>query len=231
MRHQQFRECRSGANERGRAKGGAHVSDETLDDLLGEPFRLQERSLQVAAEAAWIHRLWVDSQPGIYDPIVLGRILRGQTLDAATYVGIQQARAALLPALDARMAGLDALLLPTVPVLAPRIDAVQSEEVFLRTNALLLREQFFIRGAISARRLALQKFGAEETKQAEQSPAPQPAPAAPVAADVGKSAGNLEWLGLDKESHLDRALRSLVDDENIQMLEIFWRSVPVLKVD
>ena len=34
---------------------------------------------------------------------------------------------------------LDALLLPTVPLLAPRIDAVQNEEVFLRTNALLLR--------------------------------------------------------------------------------------------
>jgi aspartyl-tRNA(Asn)/glutamyl-tRNA(Gln) amidotransferase subunit A len=121
------------------AGAGAHVSDETLDDLLGEPFRLQERGTLVAAEAAWIHRRWVDSQPGAYDPIVLGRIRRGQALDAATYVGIQQARAALLPALDARMAGLDALLLPTVPLLAPRIDAVQDEEVFLRTNALLLR--------------------------------------------------------------------------------------------
>lgn len=121
------------------AKAGAHVSNETLDDLLGEPFRLQERGTLVAAEAAWIHRHWVDSQPGAYDPIVLGRIRRGQTLDAASYVGIQQARAALLPALDARMAGLDALLLPTVPLLAPRIDAVQTEEAFLRTNALLLR--------------------------------------------------------------------------------------------
>jgi aspartyl-tRNA(Asn)/glutamyl-tRNA(Gln) amidotransferase subunit A len=121
------------------AKAGANVSNETLDDLLGEPFRLQERGTLVAAEAAWIHRRWVDSQPDIYDPIVLGRIRRGQTLDAASYVGIQQARAALLPALDARMAGLDALLLPTVPLLAPRIDTVQNEEVFLRTNALLLR--------------------------------------------------------------------------------------------
>ncbi|MDP1567743.1 MAG: amidase family protein, partial [Polaromonas sp.] len=47
--------------------------------------------------------------------------------------------AALLPALDARMAKLDALLLPTVPLLAPRIEDVQGEDVFLRTNALLLR--------------------------------------------------------------------------------------------
>ena len=121
------------------AGAGAQMSDESLDDLLGEPFRLQERGTLVAAEAAWIHRNWVDTRPEAYDPIVLGRIRRGQTLDAATYVGIQQARNALMPALDARITKLDALVLPTLPLLAPRIDAVQAEDVFLRTNALLLR--------------------------------------------------------------------------------------------
>jgi aspartyl-tRNA(Asn)/glutamyl-tRNA(Gln) amidotransferase subunit A len=118
---------------------GATVSNESLDDLLGEPFRLQERGTLVAAEAAWIHRDGVATRPEVYDPIVLGRIRRGQTLDAAAYVGIQQARAALLPALDARMAHLDALVLPTVPLLAPHIADVSGEEVFLRINALLLR--------------------------------------------------------------------------------------------
>ncbi len=118
---------------------GATVRNETLDDLLGEPFRLQEGGTLVAAEAAWIHRHGVATRPEAYDPIVLGRIRRGQTLNAASYVGIQQARAALMPALDARMAGLDALLLPTVPLLAPRITEVQDEDAFLRINALLLR--------------------------------------------------------------------------------------------
>ena len=121
------------------ANAGATVSNESLDDLLGEPFRLQERGTLVAAEAAWIHRDGVAARPEAYDPIVLGRIRRGQTLDAASYVGIQQARAALLPALDARLAHLDALVLPTVPLLAPLIADVQDEDVFLRTNALLLR--------------------------------------------------------------------------------------------
>ncbi|HYW55385.1 MAG TPA: amidase [Polaromonas sp.] len=123
----------------GLADAGAKVSNEALDDLLGEPFRLQERGTLVAAEAAWIHRDWMDTRASEYDPMVLGRIRRGQTLDAAAYVGILQARAALLPALDARMADLDALLLPTVPILAPRMDEVQAEDAFLRTNALLLR--------------------------------------------------------------------------------------------
>lgn len=121
------------------AGAGAQLSDEDLDDLLGEPFHQQKRGTLVAAEAAWIHRDWLDSRPDDYDPIVLGRIRRGQAMDAATYVGIQQARAALLPALDARMTAFDALVLPTVPVLAPPIEAVRSEEAFLRINALLLR--------------------------------------------------------------------------------------------
>jgi aspartyl-tRNA(Asn)/glutamyl-tRNA(Gln) amidotransferase subunit A len=121
------------------AQAGALVSNESLDGLLGEPFRLQERGTLVAAEAAWIHRDGVASRPEVYDPIVLGRIRRGQALDAATYVGIQQARAALLPALDARLANLDALVLPTVPLLAPHIADVSGEGVFLPTNALLLR--------------------------------------------------------------------------------------------
>jgi aspartyl-tRNA(Asn)/glutamyl-tRNA(Gln) amidotransferase subunit A len=121
------------------AQAGALVSNESLDGLLGEPFRLQERGTLVAAEAAWIHRDGAATRPEVYDPIVLGRIRRGQALDAATYVGIQQARAALLPALDARLANLDALVLPTVPLLAPHIADVSGEDVFLRTNALLLR--------------------------------------------------------------------------------------------
>jgi aspartyl-tRNA(Asn)/glutamyl-tRNA(Gln) amidotransferase subunit A len=139
---------------------GAQVRDEALDDLLGEPFRLQERGTLVAAEAAWIHRHWADTRGGEYDPIVLGRIRRGQALDAASYVGIQQARAALMPALDVRMRGLDALLLPTVPLLAPRMDDVQDPEAFLRTNALLLRNpsvfNFFDLPALS---LPLQRKG------------------------------------------------------------------------
>jgi aspartyl-tRNA(Asn)/glutamyl-tRNA(Gln) amidotransferase subunit A len=121
------------------AAAGAEVRDQALDDLLGEPFRLQERGALVAAEAAWIHRDGVDSRPDAYDPMVLGRIRRGRTLDAATYVGIQQGRAALLPAIDARLAQLDALVLPTVALLAPHIAEVQTEDAFLRVNALLLR--------------------------------------------------------------------------------------------
>lgn len=121
------------------ADAGAKVSDETLDTILAEPFRLQERGPLVSAEAAWVHRAWTESKAQAYDPRVLNRIRRGQTMDAVSYVGIMQGRAALMPALDARMAELDALVLPTVPLLAPRIDALQSDDAFFSANALMLR--------------------------------------------------------------------------------------------
>src|SRR5690606_22645240 len=79
------------------------------------------------------------TQAAAYDPLVLGRIRKGQALDAASYVTILRARQALQASLDHRLADLDALVLPTVPLLAPRIDAVQDESAFTRVNALLLR--------------------------------------------------------------------------------------------
>jgi aspartyl-tRNA(Asn)/glutamyl-tRNA(Gln) amidotransferase subunit A len=121
------------------SESGAEIRDEALDDLLGELFRLQERGTMIAAEAAWIHQATVATQADAYDPIVLSRIRKGQTIDAASYVGMRQARAALLPQLDARLVDLDVLVLPTVPVLAPRIADVETEEAFMKLNGLLLR--------------------------------------------------------------------------------------------
>jgi aspartyl-tRNA(Asn)/glutamyl-tRNA(Gln) amidotransferase subunit A len=118
---------------------GARVSDEALDDLLGEPFRLQENGALVAAEAASVHQRPAKERPEAYDPNVLARIRGGEAMSAADYIGLLQARAQLLPRMDARLADFDVLLLPTVPMLAPRIDALSKEVAFRRTNLLLLR--------------------------------------------------------------------------------------------
>jgi len=119
---------------------GACVSEASHDDLLAQPFQLQARGTLVAAEAAHIHAGWLDTPAAdAVDPLVRSRILRGRELDAATYVGILQARAALMRAIDERIAGVDALMLPTVPIVAPRLAEVAAPEDFLRINALVLR--------------------------------------------------------------------------------------------
>lgn len=120
-------------------QAGAAVQDVDWDDLLEQPFALQGKGTLIAAEAAHIHQQHVAECADQFDPLVLARIRKGMQLDAASYVGIQQARQALLPQLDARMAQWDALLLPTVAITAPRIEDLTEETAFNAANALVLR--------------------------------------------------------------------------------------------
>ncbi|WP_159911094.1 amidase [Pantoea sp. 18069] len=118
----------------------ARVSDVALDELLGAPFRLQEKGTLIAAEAAHIHgALLAAGKESELDALVLSRVRRGETIAASHYVAVQQARAQLLPALDAAIADFDILLLPTVPVIAPSIASLDDEDMFHRTNMLVLR--------------------------------------------------------------------------------------------
>lgn len=118
----------------------ALVQDVDLEDWISAPFRLQEQGTLIAAEAAHIHQdLLAEGKAEQLDPLVLSRIRRGETISAAHYVGVQQARAQLLPQLDAAMADFDLLALPTVPLLAPTIESLSDEARFHATNVLMLR--------------------------------------------------------------------------------------------
>lgn len=118
----------------------ARVTDVALDEWLAAPFRLQENGTLIAAEAAHIHgALLAAGKENALDALVLSRIRRGETIAAAHYVGVQQARAQLQPQLDAAIADFDILALPTVPMLAPTIASLADEESFHRTNMLVLR--------------------------------------------------------------------------------------------
>lgn len=121
------------------AAAGARIRDLALDDWMGAPFRLQEQGTLIAAEAAHIHADVLACHPETLDPLVLGRIRRGQTISAAHYVGVQQARAQWQASLDAQIEDIDVLLLPSVPFVAPRIEALREEGAFTQANLLALR--------------------------------------------------------------------------------------------
>lgn len=118
---------------------GAGVRDMALDDWLAAPQRLQEGGSISAAEAAWTHRALLATHANAIDPMVLARLQRGQGISAAHYVGVLQQRAQLQLELDAQLQGLDALLLPTVPCVAPSIASLAEPAAFARANALMLR--------------------------------------------------------------------------------------------
>ena len=98
-----------------------------------------------AAEAwAW-HREVIARSAARYDPRVVSRIARGEAMSAADYIDLLGARARWIKDVEATIAGYDALLLPTVPVVAPVIaDLVASDEAYFRANGLILRNPTMI---------------------------------------------------------------------------------------
>lgn len=96
-----------------------------------------------AAESYALHRRLLAEHAGRYDPRVRSRIERGLGMKAYEYVDLLQARTAWIREVEQALAGYDAVLSPTVPVVAPPIAEVDAgaerDEAFFRVNGLLLR--------------------------------------------------------------------------------------------
>ena len=96
-----------------------------------------------AAESyAWHRQLLARSGDG-YDPRVRSRIERGAGMKAHEYIELIHARRDWIARVEAALRGFDAVLSPTVPIVAPPIAQVapgaERDEEFFRVNALLLR--------------------------------------------------------------------------------------------
>ena len=110
---------------------------------LGELAGINSTGGFSAAESFAWHRKLLATHAASYDPRVAMRIQRGASMGAADYVDLLQARADWIARMEARLAGFDALLCPTVPIVAPAIADVapgaERDAAFFRVNGLLLR--------------------------------------------------------------------------------------------
>jgi aspartyl-tRNA(Asn)/glutamyl-tRNA(Gln) amidotransferase subunit A len=120
------------------AGAGARVSDETLP-ILEEPARVQAKGSFSSVESYAIHRRLLARHADEYDPLVRGRIEAGRDVSAADYIEMQRERADLVRAMDERLSALDALVMPTVPIVAPEIAEVSKPDSAREKNLLLLR--------------------------------------------------------------------------------------------
>jgi Asp-tRNA(Asn)/Glu-tRNA(Gln) amidotransferase A subunit family amidase len=132
------------------SRAGAQIEEIALTELA-ELGPMQANGSFAAAESyAWHQQLLRERGDG-YDPRVRTRIERGAAMKAHQYITLQRQRAQWIVRVEAALRGFDAVLSPTVPLLAPPIadlapgsghdaarDAAQ-DEAFFRVNGLLLR--------------------------------------------------------------------------------------------
>ena len=104
-------------------KAGARLSDETIA-LIPDMIACNAKGGFAPTEAFSIHRDRLKRRGGDVDQNIRARIERGGTVTAADYIDMAQERPRLIRAMDARMAGLDALILPTTPIVAPKMTEV-----------------------------------------------------------------------------------------------------------
>jgi aspartyl-tRNA(Asn)/glutamyl-tRNA(Gln) amidotransferase subunit A len=91
------------------------------------------------AEAYYLHRPYLDRLDE-YDPRVGKRMLMGKDMSAADYVALGFLREEFIRVVEAAAAPFDAILMPTVPCVAPTIaEASRSDDDYFRWNFRIMR--------------------------------------------------------------------------------------------
>ncbi len=92
-----------------------------------------------AVEAYKFHSAWIDVHAEEYDQRVLTRILRGKQQTEQDYAALKETRKRLITAVAERTRNVDALIMPTVPLVAPLLKTLEDDDEFTRINLLMLR--------------------------------------------------------------------------------------------
>lgn len=120
-------------------QAGAHIEEITLSEINELTAINASGGLSAAESYAW-HRTLIAGHQAEYDPRVAQRILRGAPMTAADYIDLLAARQQWIARMEAGLNGFDAVLSPTVPIVAPPIASVLTDDAeFFRINGLLLR--------------------------------------------------------------------------------------------
>jgi aspartyl-tRNA(Asn)/glutamyl-tRNA(Gln) amidotransferase subunit A len=125
-------------------KAGARVRDIAVPEF-SEIISAASTATFPAAEAFAWHRELLSRARDRYDPRVSVRIARGAAISAADYLWLLKKRTELIRSIRNRTEGFDALVMPTVPSIAPVIaDLDADEDRYHTSNLLMLRNPTFI---------------------------------------------------------------------------------------
>ena len=143
-------------------KVGARLSDEVLPAIEGMNEVNKLGGGITPTEAYAVHRDRFSRRGDDIDQLIRRRIERAKDNSAADYIAMTQRRLSLIEEMDAAIADVDVLAMPTAAVIAPLIADLEKPEEFARRNAMCLRNtsiwNFFDNCAIS---LPLPKQGGQ----------------------------------------------------------------------
>jgi aspartyl-tRNA(Asn)/glutamyl-tRNA(Gln) amidotransferase subunit A len=118
---------------------GALVSSIKLPEA-SEAMAEQKRALAIAAEACVVNARFLDQHFDALDPVVAHRMIAGRQLAAPDYFALLRQWADLRRRVAARLADVDALIVPTTPLAArPLAEIDATRESYSQFNARYLR--------------------------------------------------------------------------------------------
>jgi aspartyl-tRNA(Asn)/glutamyl-tRNA(Gln) amidotransferase subunit A len=117
---------------------GALIVEVSFQPLLDIVAALRRGGFPGPESYDW-HRDLLVAKGDLYDPRVRSRIEFGASMTAADYVALTAARRRIIAAMNALTAPYDALVMPTVPIIAPRLVELAEDAEYFRLNALMLR--------------------------------------------------------------------------------------------
>lgn len=119
--------------------GGARITETPLAALDDMGALLAHGGI-LGAEAWANHRNLLTTKGNLVDPRVRVRIQRGDNLSAADLIDIRALRKDVMARADMESAGFDALIMPTVPCVAPSIAEIEaSDDLYAEMNPYILR--------------------------------------------------------------------------------------------
>jgi aspartyl-tRNA(Asn)/glutamyl-tRNA(Gln) amidotransferase subunit A len=121
------------------SSAGAKIIDVPMKEFA-QAAEVNPRGAISSYEAYSFHKNWIAEHRDEYDPRVLARILPGESITTETYKEILKSRERFIDTINTVATGYDALLMPTVPDIAPTIaEATKDDESYFRLNSRLLR--------------------------------------------------------------------------------------------
>src|SRR5690606_28681739 len=107
-------------------QAGVAVQDVHLPVLDTLPALFVDGGIVGAEAYAW-HRQLLEQAQERYDPRVSVRILRAASMSAASYIDLQALRRRLIAEWETQISAFDAVVMPTVPLVAPTLQSLADD--------------------------------------------------------------------------------------------------------